>query len=259
MLLEIHGQGDSRALMRPEIQCETLDAFAGTAGLRAEFAAALATARDLRERIGRQAEGERERKQRLEFLRFQFSEMKQLDLGEGELERLEQEHQVLSNLDAMRQQLAAALTAMQDGDANVSDQLAVAARATQQAAAIDVRLEDASDQMAQIEDLVQQFDQELINKKQEAEFADANQMDALRAEYEHKYARIKQDALDEIKKLRDDYKLEYEKMESLYASRLAENAAQLTVAIRCYIVLHSKIIPFDFLPRVFSSVFLPGI
>lgn len=154
MLLEIHGQGDSRALMRPEIQCETLDAFAGTAGLRGEFAAALAAARDLRERIGRQAEGERERKQRLEFLRFQFSEMKQLDLGEGELEKLEQEHQVLSNLDAMRQQLAAALTAMQDGDANVSDQLAVAVRATQQAAAIDVRLEDASDQMAQIEDLV---------------------------------------------------------------------------------------------------------
>ena len=84
MLLEIHGQGDSRALMRPEIQCETLDAFAGTAGLRAEFAAALASARDLRERIGRQAEGERERKQRLEFLRFQFSEMKQLDMQEGD-------------------------------------------------------------------------------------------------------------------------------------------------------------------------------
>ena len=154
MLLEIHGQGESRALMRSEIQCETLDAFAGTAGLRREFASALAGARELRAKISRQADGERERKQRLEFLRFQFSELRQLDLGEGELVQLEQEHQVLSNLDAMRLQLAEALTAMQDGEATVSDQLAVAARATQQAAAIDVRLEEVSEQLAQIEDLV---------------------------------------------------------------------------------------------------------
>ncbi|MFN3242737.1 MAG: DNA repair protein RecN [Planctomycetota bacterium] len=154
MLLEIHGQGESRALMRPEIQCETLDAFAGTAALRGQFATALVAARELRARIGRQAEGERERKQRLEFLRFQFSEMKQLALGEGELAQLEQEHQVLSNLDAMRQQLDDALTAMQDGETNVADQLAIAVRAVQQAAAIDVRLEEASEQMAQIEDLV---------------------------------------------------------------------------------------------------------
>lgn len=154
MLLEIHGQGESRALMRSEIQCETLDAFVGTAGLRGEFASALAGARELRAKISRQADGERERKQRLEFLRFQFSELRQLDLGEGELVQLEQEHQVLSNLDAMRLQLAEALTAMQDGEATVSDQLAVAARATQQAAAIDVRLEEVSEQFAQIEDLV---------------------------------------------------------------------------------------------------------
>ena len=154
MLLEIHGQGDSRALMRSEIQCETLDAFAGTAGLRGEFAASLAGARELRAKISRQADGERERKQRLEFLRFQFSELRQLDLSDGELVQLEQEHQVLSNLDAMRLRLAEALTAMQDGEAAVSDQLAVAARATQQAAAIDVRLEEVSEQLAQIEDLV---------------------------------------------------------------------------------------------------------
>ncbi|MCK5943769.1 MAG: hypothetical protein KAI24_17425 [Planctomycetes bacterium] len=71
-----------------------------------------------------------------------------------ELQQLEQEHQVLSNLDAMRQQLDDAMAAMQDGETNVADQLAIAVRAVQQAAAIDVRLEEASEQMAQIEDLV---------------------------------------------------------------------------------------------------------
>ena len=154
MLLEIHGQGESRALMRPEIQCETLDAFAGTAPLRLEFSAALQDARSLRTRISQQADGERERKQRLEFLRFQHAAMKELALANGELASLDQEHLVLSNLDAMRGQLDSALTVLQEGEANVCDELARAARSVQQAAAIDVRLEEASEQMAQVEDLV---------------------------------------------------------------------------------------------------------
>ncbi|MBX3464067.1 MAG: AAA family ATPase [Planctomycetes bacterium] len=153
-LLEIHGQGESRALMRPEIQCETLDAFAGTAKLRLEFASALQAARALRERLTANARDDRERRQRLEFLRFQHAGMTELRLGDGELAELEQEHQVLRNLDAMRQQLAAALGLLQDGDGNAADQLARAARAVQEVAAIDRRLEAAGEQMAQIEDLV---------------------------------------------------------------------------------------------------------
>jgi len=154
MLLEIHGQGDSRALMRPEIQCETLDAFAGTAPLRREFAEALSAARALRDRLAQLSDGERDRRQRLEFLRFQHAAMKELALGDGELAELEQEHQVLSNLDEMRRHLDEALDVLQDGDGNTADSLARAAKAVQQATAIDRRLEDASEQMAQIEELV---------------------------------------------------------------------------------------------------------
>jgi DNA repair protein RecN (Recombination protein N) len=153
-LLEIHGQGDSRALMRPEIQCETLDAFAGTTKLRLEFAATLQAARELRTRLADSSRGERERRQRLEFLRFQHQAMTGLRLGDGELRELEQEHQLLSNLDEMRQQLDEALSVLQDGDDNAADRLARAARAVQQAAAIDRRLEEAGEQMAQIEELV---------------------------------------------------------------------------------------------------------
>lgn len=154
MLLEIHGQGESRALMRPEIQCETLDAFAGTTPLRVAFGEALHAARDLNSRISKQADGQRERKQRLEFLRFQYAAMKDLALSDGELAALEQEHLVLTNLDTMRGQLDTALTVLQEGDLSVTDELARAARALQQAAAIDVQLEDASEQMDQVEELV---------------------------------------------------------------------------------------------------------
>jgi len=154
MLLEIHGQGDSRALMRAETQCETLDAFAGCAPLRTEFAAALTKARGIATRLRELADGERERRQRLEFLRFQHQAMSELQLREGELSELEQEHQVLSNLDAMRQQLDEGLGVLQDGEDNVAEQVARALRSVQEAAAIDRRLESAAEQLAQIDDLV---------------------------------------------------------------------------------------------------------
>ncbi|MCU0862467.1 MAG: DNA repair protein RecN [Planctomycetes bacterium] len=154
MLLEIHGQGDSRALMRPETQCETLDAFANTSPLRREFAQALQHARALQQRLRSLTDGERERRQRLEFLRFQHQAMSELQLGEGELAELEQEHQLLGNLDGMRQQLDEALEVMQDGEDNVGDQVARALRAVQGAAAIDRRLEEAAEQLAQIDELV---------------------------------------------------------------------------------------------------------
>lgn len=161
VLLEIHGQGDSRALMRPEIQCETLDAFAGTAPLRTDFAAALQQARAARVRIDALAVGASERRQRLEFLRFQHTTIRELELGEGELEALENEHQVLDNLDAMRLRLDDALEALQDGEGCVSDRLGYAMRAVHDAAAIDRRLGEVAEGMAEIEDLVANVCREL--------------------------------------------------------------------------------------------------
>jgi len=154
LLLEIHGQGDARALMRPEIQCETLDAFAGLAGLRREFAAALLGARELRERSAQRAAGERERAQRLEFLRFQVREMQAVELREGEVQELEAEHQVLGNLDAMRAHLGSALELRQDGEGNAADLLARATRSVEQAAAIDRRLQDVGTELGEIDERV---------------------------------------------------------------------------------------------------------
>ncbi len=142
-LLEIHGQGDSRALMRPEIQCETLDAFAGTQGLRQEFAAALTAARKVQEKVQAQLEHESERLSRLEFLRFQTSEMEALEMQPGELARLVQEHALMAHVDRLRELLNESLLGLQDGEPAASDLLAQAERALTQAAGIDKQLAEA--------------------------------------------------------------------------------------------------------------------
>lgn len=150
-LLEIHGQGDSRALMRSEIQCETLDAFAGTRKLRGEFARTLIEARASRERHLHILGGERERQERLEFLRYQLIEMQSLELEAGEVQRLEQEHRLLGHLDHMRELLATTLDSLQEGDACASDLLGKASKALREAADIDHDLASAAEQVTDAE------------------------------------------------------------------------------------------------------------
>ncbi|MCA8977929.1 MAG: AAA family ATPase [Planctomycetes bacterium] len=165
VLLEIHGQGDTRALMRPEIQCETLDAFAGTQPLRAEFAATLQQARSIRARLDALTSGERARRQHLEFLRFQHATIAELRLDEGEVEALEAELQILENLDAMQQRLDESLEALQDGDDSASDRLGRATRALQHAAEIDRRLEPSVERLEEIADLVADVGRELQSSR----------------------------------------------------------------------------------------------
>jgi DNA repair protein RecN (Recombination protein N) len=153
-LVEIHGQGDSRALMRPEIQSETLDAFAGTSPLRLQFAEQLAEARRANEALQEAVAGAHQHRQRVEFLRFQQQQMQELQLGEGELAALEQEHQVLANLDGVRQGLQVALRLLQDDESCAADLLGQASRQLRGVSDVDRRLEGAADDLATVEDLV---------------------------------------------------------------------------------------------------------
>ena len=153
-LVEIHGQGDSRALMRPEIQSETLDAFAGTSQLRLQFAEQLAVARRANAALQQAVAGAQQHRQRVEFLRFQQQQMQDLRLDDGELASLEQEHQVLSNLDAVRQGLQAALRFLQDDESCAADLLGQASRHLRSVSDVDRRLEGAADDLATVEDLV---------------------------------------------------------------------------------------------------------
>ena len=157
-LVEIHGQGDSRALMRPEAQAEALDAFAGTHALRTGFAATLGIARRARARIDDANRGASDQRERAEFLRFQLAELDEIGVTAGELEALETEHRVLAHFDRMRELLTAALEALCDADENVAGLLGRAERALGDAAVIDARLAESAERLAdastQVDDAV---------------------------------------------------------------------------------------------------------
>lgn len=115
LLLEIHGQGQNRSLVRPEIQTELLDAFAGTSGDREAFARQLIEARGLAQGLRDLQTNEHERLERLEFLRYCLGQIERVSPREGEVEELDQEGRILQNLDLLRRTLSQGLVELYEG------------------------------------------------------------------------------------------------------------------------------------------------
>lgn len=145
-LLEIHGQGQNRSLMRPEIQTELLDAYADLRDLRVRFATRLREARRLDAELRALRAGQRERRERVEFLRYCLDEIAAVDPREGELEELEREERLLGHLDTLRVGLETGINELYEDD----EQEAVVARVrrharhVQQLAEFDERLAEGA-------------------------------------------------------------------------------------------------------------------
>jgi DNA repair protein RecN (Recombination protein N) len=111
-LVEVHGQHEFQRLLRPSVQLDLLDRFAGPGvlSLRADFAAGWqrlrVVARELEELSARARDRERE----ADLLRYQLGELDAAEVRVGELDELAAETERLANAEALRD---AALTAWQ--------------------------------------------------------------------------------------------------------------------------------------------------
>ena len=115
-LINIHGQHDSQSLTNPSKHLQILDAFAQN---HTEYS----SYRDLYKKlivIKRKADAlkidEAEKQCKIEMLRFQIDEIEGAAFKPGEEESLVQRRQVVSNAQAILEQVSAARTALSGGD-----------------------------------------------------------------------------------------------------------------------------------------------
>jgi len=90
-LVDLHGQHEHQTLLRPRDQRRILDAFAGAEKLAAEVAELHARLQALRRELEARQERRRELESRADFLRFQISEIDEVQPSPGEDEALEAE------------------------------------------------------------------------------------------------------------------------------------------------------------------------
>ncbi len=111
--IEIHGQSEQLALLRPAVQLEALDRFAGCLEEAARFSSDARRLRAVRRELAAVRSDDRERERRIGQLRFEVSEIESASLTAGEPEALGAERRRLAATEQLRTWAQAALAALE--------------------------------------------------------------------------------------------------------------------------------------------------
>jgi DNA repair protein RecN (Recombination protein N) len=122
-LVDIHGQHEHQGLMKKESHLAVVDSFAGLSSEVESFHALYTDISELRGRVASINERMRERGQRMEFLRFQVSEIDAAAPVDGEKQALEEERAVLMNAGRLKESAEAAYGLVYGTEGSALEQL----------------------------------------------------------------------------------------------------------------------------------------
>ncbi|HEX8140290.1 MAG TPA: DNA repair protein RecN [Pyrinomonadaceae bacterium] len=142
-LVEIHGQGDQRALLSQQSHMELLDSFAGCSDLRRRLAESFNEWRSAGQAL---KDLERElvnRERDTELLQFQLTEIESVGPRAGEDEELQKERRLLAHAEKVEQLGAGAYAELYEDDESVLSRLARVRRQLEELSEIDGRVKGA--------------------------------------------------------------------------------------------------------------------
>ena len=93
-LIHVYGQHEQALLLKPDTHLDFLDEFGKLAAERAQMAAAYAAFRDAADRFAALTANQEASRQRLELLRFQVNELREVRVEPGEEQALQQEREL---------------------------------------------------------------------------------------------------------------------------------------------------------------------
>lgn len=119
LLFHLHGQYEQHVLLQSDNQREMLDRFGNTLQLASQVRTAAEEIRHLEQEIKTLKEKALERHDRSEYLRYQLSELQDINLGADEWETLEKEHKRLTHAGELMRNIQSVIA--QISDANGQD------------------------------------------------------------------------------------------------------------------------------------------
>lgn len=123
LLIDFHHQRDQQKILSPAYQLELLDSFAGSTELCQDFGYSYREYKRQSQELSRLIHRQKEAEQKLELYRYQYAELENAQLKEGEDQQLEREYQLQSHSREISEIVAAALAALFDSEASVFDTL----------------------------------------------------------------------------------------------------------------------------------------
>ena len=174
MLLDMHGQHENQALLRPESYLGLLDGSdSAIAPLLADYQLAFADWRKTRDKIAELNRDDRERAQRIDMLQWQVGEIEAARLKLPEETELPQQISLLAHAEKISATAGAAWAGLSDGDGRSKGAIAILQECRRQlevAARFDATLGQYAEQIAQIVVLLDDMAPELRNYLDQVEY-----------------------------------------------------------------------------------------
>ncbi len=162
-LLEIHGQGEERALLSVASHLDLLDRFGGLEPQKAEVAQLAHRHAELGKELAELESQESARVRSIDLLQFQVHEIERTDPRLGEDESLSAERRVLAQAEKAARLASEAYTALYDDDEAICSQLGSVARKLAALTEIDPQFLTSSDQLERARATLQEIAFQLRN------------------------------------------------------------------------------------------------
>jgi len=218
LLLDMHGQHENQALLRPESYLGLLDgANSAITPLLADYQASFDAWRQTKEKIAEIDRDERQRAQRMDMLQWQIAEIEAARLKEAEETELPVQVSLLAHAEKISAAVGAAWSGLSDGDEREKGAITILQECRRQldsAARFDQSLAQYAGQIAQIVVQLDDLAPELRDYLDQVEYDPA------------KLSRL-QDRLDLIQRLKQKYGGSVTEVLA-YAERANKEVAELT-------------------------------
>lgn len=122
-LIDIHSQNEHISLNESEYQLRFLDEFADLVEIREEHVKLYQECRDLQTELDRKKEEQAQRIQNRDFWQFQFEELDQAGLKEGEVSKLEDHLKIISSSEELKSSLYQVSAEIGEHDQNIISSL----------------------------------------------------------------------------------------------------------------------------------------
>ena len=172
LLIDLHGQHEHQSLQKPAIQQQLLDTYLGDPDLLDELRQKYLDWQQLKQQLAQLQIGSIEREQRIDLLNLYCQELSELDLGEGEIQSLQQEYKRLSHAGLLLENTGVVLGLLYDNDEDtVQSQLSYCEQSLKHQLEHDPGLASSHELIASALIQIQEASNELRNYQDSVELA----------------------------------------------------------------------------------------
>lgn len=202
LLINIHGQHDSQALLNPDEHFKFLDSYANISPLLDEYKASFKKLLSVRRRLKELTADADDRDKQIELLDYQINELSQADIKVGEWDELKQRKELILNFQSITQALTDLNVAFSGNDetmgvigtvSSVSKSVASVSKNDTQLKQILEKLEALNDSCEVIKDMAQEKLESIDFQPDELEKIEERL--SLLYDFSNKYGETEQDML----------------------------------------------------------------